>query len=192
MPVYKYAARNSRGARTDGVIDGACVDDVARILVADGLYPSMIEATGSLSVTSLLNRIRLVANPVSATEIIVFTSRLAALLKAGVTIISSLDELIDQVENANLKQAVEQTTKRVRDGSSLSEAMARHGSIFPEVYVAMVSAGELAGSLDICLERISKLMEWRSAIKQRVRDVTRYPKILLFGLATSAYKPPTP
>ena len=76
-----------------------------------------------------------------------FTQQLATLLGAGLPLDRSLQVLLELSENDRVKQTVSAVRDHVREGGSLSEALdAQHGS-FSRLFVNMVHAGEIGGSL---------------------------------------------
>ncbi|MGK7345110.1 MAG: type II secretion system F family protein [Candidatus Nitrospinota bacterium M3_3B_026] len=182
MPSYKYVARDERGARARGVVEGESAEDAARRLVAGGLYPSRITkrlTAGRGALFGLRRR-------VSPRDRIMFISRLAVLLGAGVPIISSLEILRDQEGNETLRKALADIRARVGEGEALSAAMSRHGDIFSDAQRAIVAAGESSGRLESCLERLALSLERDLEAAERAREAVRYPKIVLLAATVAA------
>lgn len=182
MPSYKYVARDERGARARGVVEGESAEDAARRLVAGGLYPSRITKRLAADRGALFGARR----RVSARDRIMFISRLATLLGAGVPIMSSLEMLRDQEGNETLRKAIAGIRVRVGEGEALSEAMSRHGDIFSDAQRAVVAAGESSGRLESCLERLALSLERDLEAAERTREAIRYPKIVLLAACLAA------
>src|SRR4030095_14515471 len=108
-----------------------------------GLYVLAIQRAGRAALGSfkLPQRSR-----VSTREFLIFNQELATLLKAGMTLVQSLDILRQRVANPLLKGILDDVHERVRAGSSLSEAFEAQGSLFPGVYTASLLAGARSGS----------------------------------------------
>src|SRR5687767_16007453 len=81
-------------------------------------------------------------------EFLVFNQELATLLKAGMPLVQSLDILRQRVSNPTFKAVLDAVYEKVKAGTSLSDAFADHGSLFPAVYSASLMAGERSGNLD--------------------------------------------
>jgi len=56
--------------------------------------------------------------------------------------------------------------------------MARRPREFPQLFVAMVRAGEVGGALDAVLERLAELVERHHALRKRVQSALTYPAIV--------------
>ena len=116
---------------------------------------------------------------VSTHEFIIFNQELAALLKAGIPLVESLDILRQRVEHRLFKSVLDDVYTKVNSGSSLSEAFEAHGTIFPGVYTASLLAGEKSGSLEDVLRRYVSYAQIISAVKRKTLSALIYPAILL-------------
>jgi len=86
-------------------------------------------------------------------EFVVFNQELATLLKAGMPLVQSLDILRGRLSSPLFKGVLDDIHDKVRAGTSLSDAFATHGDLFPGVYTASLMAGEKSGSLERVLRR---------------------------------------
>jgi general secretion pathway protein F len=66
----------------------------------------------------------------------------------------------------------------VLEGRSLAEAMQREAKSFPQLYRAMVSAGEGAGSLPVILDRLADLQERQAQVRSKLFAALAYPLVL--------------
>lgn len=176
-PQYRYRARDDDGRNQSGVITGHSPEDAARRLAAGGLYPVDIEMAGARKTPFI--SVPVLFSKVPEEERIVFTRQFATLIKAGVPIISALESLCGQTESHRLDAAVRGVIGKLKAGRPLSEAMGGDMEIFPEVYTAMVASGETSGSLDDSLDNIAAMLERDHELKTRIREITRYPKIVM-------------
>src|SRR6185436_12747419 len=92
-------------------------------------------------------------------EIAALTRQLATLLRAGIPLAESLGALFEQTENPKLKNVLGEVKGAVNEGASLADALARHPTVFDELFVSMVRAGEMAGNLDEVLLRLADFLE---------------------------------
>lgn len=176
-PAYRYKARDQIGKRASGIVESESADDVARLLVFRGLYPTRITETIPSGNNSIGAGISVLFTNVSDEDRIIFTGQLAALLKAGVPIISSLSALHDQTDNPRFKEALKQIKQGLEEGLSLTESMGKSKDIFSGIYLAMIAAGETTGSLDRSLEYLAEMLKREFELKNRIREITLYPKI---------------
>ncbi len=110
---------------------------------------------------------------------VVFNQELATLLKAGMPLVQSLDILRERMVNPTFKAVLDDVHEQVRAGTSLSEAFASHGDLFPGVYTASLMAGEKSGSLEAVLRRYVAYVKVVAAVRRRTLSALIYPAVLL-------------
>lgn len=107
------------------------------------------------------------------------TRQLAALLKAGVPLLQSLQMLSRSLPSAALTEVVQALHKDVAEGQPLHLALSQHPAHFSGLYISMVQAGESAGILDTLMERLAQTLEKNEALRSRVRSALTYPVAVL-------------
>jgi type IV pilus assembly protein PilC len=112
-------------------------------------------------------------------EFLVFNQELATLLKAGMPLVQSLDILRSRVDHPTFRPVLDEVHDKVRAGSSLSDAFAAHGDLFPAAYGASLLAGEKSGSLDGVLRRYVAYMKVIGVVKRRTMSALIYPAVLV-------------
>ena len=108
-----------------------------------------------------------------------FTRLLSSLLAAGVPLSRALVILCKEACNPAARQGWKQIYDSVVDGISLADSMATMPETFPRVYVAMVSAGETGGFLDLVLAQIADFQVREKDLRAKVMAALLYPVILL-------------
>lgn len=146
----------------------------AKLLLDQGFTPLNIKE--DLGENNLLEKI---TGRITAKDKVVFTRQLATLIGAGLPLAQSLHMVIDQTENKHLKSIVEDISATIEGGKSLSYAMGKHKEVFDPVFIALVSAGEVSGTLDEALVRIADQKEKDAAIASKIRGAMTYPVIVL-------------
>lgn len=116
---------------------------------------------------------------VSSKEFLLFNQELAALLKAGLPVLQSLDVLTERRENPKFGAALTDIRERVKSGEALSEAFAAQGDMFPGLYSATLASGERSGELPTVLRRYIAYAQNLLAVKKKVVSALVYPAILL-------------
>jgi type IV pilus assembly protein PilC len=147
----------------------------AKLLMGQGLFPVSIDIKGK---NDLLAKAGL-GNRVKAKDRIIFTRQLSTLINAGLPLTQSLRTVTEQITNKALQAVVLQVVSAVEGGSSLSQAFAAHPTVFNDIYVSLVAAGESSGSLDKALERIANQQEKDAAILSKIRSALIYPIIVI-------------
>lgn len=117
---------------------------------------------------------------VKSKDLAVFCKQLYAMLKAGVTLVNSLEILRQQTENKTLAKIISQMYEDLQKGNTFSEALSRHKDAFPPLFVSMVEAGEISGNIDIIMNRLSNHFEKEYKIENKVKSAMTYPAVLAF------------
>ncbi|MFH1837003.1 MAG: type II secretion system F family protein [Candidatus Omnitrophota bacterium] len=111
-------------------------------------------------------------------ELVIFSRQMATMIGAGITIVESLDTLIFQVENLKLKIVLKDVYSAVNTGSSFSEAMAKHSTIFTPYFVNMLKAGESSGMLEEVLDRVAMHFEKTNSLQKKMNSAMVYPAVV--------------
>jgi len=112
-------------------------------------------------------------------DLMIFTRQFYTLFKAGVSMDTILSSMSKQISSKALRNALIKIRSDVGAGSTLSQAFSRHPTIFNELYVSMLVAGEEAGILEDVLKQVTTLLEKDFEIQKGVKNATLYPKIVL-------------
>ncbi len=112
-------------------------------------------------------------------DLILFTQEFAALLRAGMPILQSLDILRQRRDNPRFKLILDDVYERVRSGSSLAESFESHGNVFPGVYIAALVAGEKSGGLEQILTRYVASTKAIDRVRRKTLSALIYPTVLL-------------
>ena len=111
-------------------------------------------------------------------EFLLFNQELAALIRAGLPIIASLEILIERRKNQTFKKALMDVRDKVRGGSSLSEAFQAQGEMIPGIYSATLASGERSGEIANVLLRYIAYQKTILSLKRKVTSALIYPAIL--------------
>ncbi len=101
---------------------------------------------------SLLLRLPIISRLERGANVARFTRTLNILSKSGVPMLESLQITEHVMSNRLLRKAVKSTTDKVREGTSLQEALKQTG-LFPPMITYLIASGETSGRLDEMLER---------------------------------------
>src|SRR6185436_5650002 len=136
MPLFSYVARNMTGTKITGEIEADDMNEIRVLLRDKDLFLVRADEPRD-SAISIRNR-----RAPSSTDIAMISRQLAILFEAGVPIVSALRVLIQQTQNRMLVRALQAVRQDVIDGSTLSDAMARHPAAFNDVQVTLTRVGE--------------------------------------------------
>jgi type IV pilus assembly protein PilC len=107
----------------------------------------------------------------------VFTRQFSTMINAGLPMVQCLDILSAQADKPEFKKVISQVTADVEGGSTLAEALGKH-TIFTQLYVNMVEAGEAGGILDQILNRLAVYLEKAEALQRKVKAALTYPTVV--------------
>ncbi|MFT9494814.1 type II secretion system F family protein [Anaerosolibacter sp.] len=176
MPTYQYKAMSRTGENIVGTYTAASKAEVLQMMREKQFYPIHVdEIIEGKDVQSfrLFNRIK-------TKDIAVFCRQFYAMLNAGVTILSCLDILRQQIDNKRLRFVVGEVYEEVQKGLTFSEALKKHDAVFPELLIHMVEAGEVSGTLDVIMDRMATHYEKENKIQNKVKGAMVYPIVLSF------------
>ncbi|HKJ18039.1 MAG TPA: type II secretion system F family protein [Xanthomonadales bacterium] len=182
MPVFEYKAVAPSGETVQGTMEAPSMDMVILKLQEAGNIPLHAkEAGGGLG----LGNFSLSRKGMNTREVGQFTQQLSTLLGAGLPLDRSLQVLKDLAENDKVGRAVTEIRDRVREGGSLSDALEERHGTFSRLYINMVRAGEVGGTLDTTLLRLTDYLERSAELRDSVISALIYP-ILLLALAAGS------
>ncbi len=112
-------------------------------------------------------------------ELLLFTKKLTTMMKAGLAIVPALEMLKVQSENPKFTPIIDDLLLQISSGIPLSASFEKYPTVFDNVYINLVKAGEVSGNLDTFLERITLNLEKTISIKKAIKSAMMYPIILL-------------
>ena len=172
MKRFAYKAKEKEtGKVVKGNIQAENEQTAGRLLLEQGYIPQSVVEEG----TSLLGGKGHVTNK----DRIMFTRQLSTLIGAGLPIASSLRTVIDQTQSKAMKTIVEEILTNVESGKTLYDSFSQYPDIFNGVYLALIRAGEMSGTLDLALKRLADQEEKDAAMMSRIRGALVYPAIIL-------------
>lgn len=174
MLTFNYKARDMNTNKiVSSTVQAESEADAGRLLMSKDLLALKIVQEGKEN-----GVLGLLKNIVGTKDRVIFSRQLATLINAGLPLTQSLRTVQDQTLNRRLKQIIQDILNSVEGGSSLAEAFKKH-DIFSELYIALIAAGEVSGTLDKALERIANQQEKDAEIMSKVRGAMTYPAIVL-------------
>jgi general secretion pathway protein F len=177
MPMFQYKAVSPGGETVQGEMEAASLDMVVLKLQEAGNI--LLQAREASSGGFSLDAWRPGRRGMNSREVAQFTQQMATLLGAGLPLDRSLQVLMDLAENERVNRTVSEIRDHVREGGSLSDALEKQHGAFGRLFINMVRAGEIGGTLDVTLSRLSDYLERSRGLKDSVISALIYPAILL-------------
>jgi len=186
MPAFRFEAIDAAGKAQKGVLDADSARSARTQLRTQGLTPLVVEPAATRTRGARQQRLAL-GRKLSTREQAILTRQLASLLVAGLPLGEALAVLTEQAERDYIRELMAAIRAEVLGGHSFANALTQHPRDFPEIYRALVAAGEHTGKLGIVLSRLADYIEQRNALKQKIVLAFTYPAIvtlIAFGIVT--------
>lgn len=177
MPLYEFRGLNKAGKNVKGTVDSDSVRSAKAKLKKDGIFVVDIKSKNKKTGKSGAKRGN--SKKVSINDLSMMTRQLATLQKANVPLVDSLLAVSEQVENPVLQETMAEIKNAVNEGTSLYKAMEKYPKIFDRIYLSMVEAGEMSGTLDVILLRLAEFKEAEHELSSKVKSAMLYPIIML-------------
>jgi len=175
MTIFVYKALTPAGEQLEGQMDATTRAEVISKIQAAGNIPiTAKEISTGFSLENLFSA----RKTVTQKQVGEFTDQLSTLLSSGMPLERSLSVMIDIIDDERLRIMVEQIRDKVRGGGTLSDALGDQ-HVFTNMYVNMVRAGEMGGTLEVTLLRLADYMTRAKELKDSVISAMIYPIILL-------------
>ena len=174
-PTWAYTALDAGGARKSGVIEAANREAALARLDAEGRFVlELNEGAAVKAVATMTGNRRMPGKQ----DLALFTRRLADLAGAGLPLDRVLQVVSEQSESVMLREVAEETLNDVRAGSPISQALAKHPKLFPEVFTQTLRAGEASGQFAEVAGRLADFQEKEVARRSQIVGALVYPAIL--------------
>src|SRR5687767_15097069 len=175
MPTYKYESKNAAGKVSSGVINAPNLAAASQQLRARGEFILALQPAdgdgrgkGGFSITF---------GP-GAKDVQNFTSQLAVMIRAGISLRAAIEGIAEQATNPKFKAMLIQMKRDVESGKQFSDALMRYPKQFSPLYVNMVKASELSGGFAKMLDRIADYLTQQIETASMVRGAMIYPGII--------------
>lgn len=176
MPVFFYQGSTRQGRKQQGELLAHSAQDAVRTLRERNVAVLRIrEKRPSLS--SKLDG--LFMRRVGAKDLVAFTHQFAALVKAGVPLMTCLDMLSAHAEHPRFRAALQDIQQKVGTGNTLAQALRIHPTVFPESYIGLIEVGEAGGLLDRVLTRLALHQQKLLNLRRMVLGALLYPFVII-------------
>ncbi|MEX1024345.1 MAG: type II secretion system F family protein [Planctomycetota bacterium] len=196
MPIFEYKAYAPGGATRTGVVDAdtprAARQELRRknILVSElkvirgkgQRARSKANKDGTESILTKLQKLRTARSGPSGRDlelVAAITRQMATLLGAGIPMAESLNAIIDQADSRRVETMFREIRERITQGSGFGDALADYPSMFGDMYVNMVRAGEATGQVDTVLARMADFLQRQRQLQRKVSSALAYPLLMV-------------
>lgn len=182
MPKFSYTAKTKEGKPIREVEDAVSREDLVAKLRGRGLFivsiNEMKRRQGKPPAIPFIFYKKGKRNSIKLYDLTLFARNLFTTLSSGVTLLRSLEIISQQTESAKLEKALKECGKSVKEGLSLSEAVAKYPGIFPALWRGVVEVGETSGNLPFVMEKLADYLDIRMEFERKVKSALVYPSIV--------------
>ncbi len=183
MGAFEYTAVDAAGRERKGVLEGDTARQVRQLLRDQALLPLAVNEVSQNEQKQSEGRFSL-RRGVSASDVALLTRQIATLVRSGLPLEEALAAVSEQTEKPRVRSIVMGVRAKVMEGHTLADGLSDFPTVFDELYVATVAAGEQSGHLDTVLERLADYTENREQMRSRTINAMLYP-VLLFIVCIS-------
>ena len=178
MSAFTYSALDTNGKQQRGVLEADSMRQVRQALRDKGLVPLAVEQGLQTQRQDATTR-SFFKRGIRTIELALLTRQLATLVQSAMPLEECLSVVAAQTERDRVRLMVAGVRSKVLEGFSLAAAMREYSHAFPDMYCAMVDAGEHSGHLGAVLERLADYTESSQDARQQIKLAMLYPAILV-------------
>lgn len=189
MPNFAFIVKDAKGARIEGILKAETLDLAIEKLSKEGSTIISVKAASEGAFKgklSLFDKVMLtvykIRTGVSLKVLVFFTRQLSTMFSAGLTIERAISNLEKEEKNKKFQRVLRKLSDDIKKGFSLSEAMEQHPGVFNSLYIALVKAGEVSGTLHTVLDELSDYLEKIEDTRRKVMSAMAYPIFVLVFL----------
>ena len=178
MAAFRYEALNDTGQVSHGVVEADALRQARARVREMGLMVVAVNAVTQETLDAGDGQRWRLRRGTSSAQLSMLTRQLASLLDAGLTLEQAFTALIEQSENETVRQVLAGVRAELLAGHTLAQALGQYERVFPDIYRALVKAGEASGELSHVMLRLADYTESRQALRQKVGLAFVYPAIV--------------
>jgi type II secretory pathway component PulF len=176
MIAYSYKAIDQEGAFAKGVVEAEDLSAAYEGLSLKGF--SVLSVKRANPLFARLGR-RLQSRGVKRREVIELARNLSVMMRGGLPLLNSLDDIMMTTENKYLKKALGDMKAQVASGVSFSSAVEEHRDIFPDILIRLAGIGEETGTLEKSLSNAAEHLQKMEDLSQAIKRALIYPVLAL-------------
>jgi type IV pilus assembly protein PilC len=182
MPTFAYVAVAQDGKKLSGTSEAETPGVLRERLVEQGYKVQSVKAakaqaqsrTRAQSQAAFLDKF----SRVKLTDLSIFCRQFSTMIDAGVSLVRCLDVLSEQSTSPKLRRIIFDLRSEVEAGNTLSKAMSKYPTVFSNLFIGLIRAGEVGGVLEESLQRLSVFMEKDVELRRKIKAALTYPIIV--------------
>jgi type IV pilus assembly protein PilC len=173
MAAFQYKAIDRTGRPARGKLDAANEVDLELRLKKMGLDLITSRALRSHAPS-------LASGQITRTDLITFCFDLEQITRAGIPLLEGLRDLRDGMDNPRFREILTSVIEDIEGGKTLSQSLASFPKVFAPVFISLIRAGELSGTLTEVFENLGQTLKWQDELASQTKKLLAYPTLVLF------------
>ncbi|WP_309710469.1 type II secretion system F family protein [Armatimonas sp.] len=182
MPTFTYTARATDGKSLTGTSEASNPAELRQRLTEQGYSVQKVapaktvkkKTKAQLNEPTFMDKFQ----KVKLDDLSIFCRQFSTMIDAGVSLVRCLDVLSEQSQSPKLRRIIFDLRAEVEAGNMLSKAMSKYPSVFSNLFVGLIRAGEVGGVLEESLQRLSIFLEKDVELRRKVKAAMTYPIIV--------------
>jgi type IV pilus assembly protein PilC len=170
MPFYSYTATSASGITIKGKERAENYSELISSLRERGYFCNDYRVISEKGPTA--------GYKFKTKHLAIFCRQLASMLTSGINLVRAVYVLQAQETIPRAKKVLLSVYEELQRGRAFSEALESNRGAFPNLFIAMVSAGEVSGNLDMIIERVAEHYASDARLQNKVKSAMAYPTIL--------------
>jgi type IV pilus assembly protein PilC len=175
MPIYKWVAETKKGKTLKGELEAGDEKIALNQLKRRNLTVKKIKPKPK----DVFENVAFMQPRIKKKDLVIFTRQFSTMIDAGLPLVQGLTILSEQTENPTFRKILKAVVADVEGGNSLGEALEKHPNVFDDLFVHLVTAGEVGGILDTILQRLAAYIEKAEKLKSQVKGAMTYPIVVM-------------
>lgn len=181
MANFSYKVKDKDGKTVKGLVEAITVKQATNLLHDRGYYIITLKESAVPVMSFNLQ------GKTSFSDLVHITRQLATMITAGLTLVEALSILRQQLSKPQLVKLISKIEDEVKGGESFAKVLEGYPKVFPQIYLALVRAGEASGKLDVILSRLADNLEKSKEFNSKVKGALIYPTIVLTGMIVVSF-----
>jgi type IV pilus assembly protein PilC len=116
---------------------------------------------------------------VTRRDLINFCFDIEQMSRSGIPLLEGLRDLRNSIESPSFRHVLTIMIEDMEGGKMLSQCMSAHPTVFENVFVALVAAGEQTGRLPEVFQSLADSLKWQDELASQTQRLLIYPAMVM-------------
>ncbi len=170
---YHYTIINAMGKKEQGNFDAESADDVRNFLMSQEYQVLEVKERSKYDIDLGGN------GRLKSSDLAFCLTQLSTYIKSGIPLADSVKILAKQTHKASMKKSFIELVYELLRGESLSSAMEKQNTTYPQLLINMIKTAEMTGDLPTILDDMADYYTAMDQTKKQMKSAMTYPLVVL-------------